>query len=52
MNQNLLTLTFALCIAGSTALAAEPKRIYLANDDHTDFIKDFLRHAFAQGPVG
>ena len=38
MIQNLLTFTFALCVAFSAAIAAEPKRIYLANDDHTDYL--------------
>jgi alpha-mannosidase len=38
MNKNLLTLTFALCVAGAAATAAEPIRIYLANDDHTDYM--------------
>jgi alpha-mannosidase len=38
MNLNLITLAFALGVAGSAALASEPKRIYLANDDHTDYL--------------
>ena len=38
MNKNLLTLTFALCLPGLAAIAAEPKHIYLANDDHTDYM--------------
>lgn len=28
----------ALCAAGATATAATPTRIYLANDDHTDYL--------------
>ena len=38
MNLNLIPLAFALCVAGSAAMADEPKRIYLANDDHTDYM--------------
>ena len=38
MNLNLIPLTFALGVAASAAIAGEPKRIYLANDDHTDYL--------------
>ena len=38
MNRTLLTLAIALGVAGSAAIAAEKKRIYIANDDHTDFM--------------
>ena len=38
MNKNLLTVAFALVVAIPAAFAAGPKRIYIANDDHTDFM--------------
>jgi hypothetical protein len=34
MNQKLFTIAFALWVAGPVAIAGEPTRIYLANDDH------------------
>ncbi len=33
-----IVLTFILCLAASVATTAEPKRIHLANDDHTDYM--------------
>lgn len=38
MNQKLFTIAFALWVAGPVAIAGEPTRIYLANDDHTDYM--------------
>src|SRR4051812_13468987 len=38
MKGKLLALTWALIAAGLTVSAAEPRRIYIANDDHTDFM--------------
>jgi alpha-mannosidase len=38
MKHNLLTLAFAIGAASSVLIAAEPTRIYLANDDHTDYM--------------
>ncbi len=38
MNRALLTIAFALCVHSTLANAAEPVRIYLANDDHTDYM--------------
>ena len=38
MNKKLLSIALSLCILRSVAIAAEPTRIYIANDDHTDFM--------------
>ena len=38
MKKLLFILAFSLAILGSAAMAAEPTRIYIANDDHTDFM--------------
>jgi alpha-mannosidase len=38
MNQILFSIALALCVTGTMASAAEPTRIYLANDDHTDYM--------------
>jgi len=29
---------FALGVAGSAAIASEPRHLYISNDDHTDFM--------------
>jgi alpha-mannosidase len=38
MKRNFLCIVCGLVVAVSTGIAAEPTRLYLANDDHTDYL--------------
>ena len=38
MNRLVPSLAAILLLAGSISLRAQPTRIYLANDDHTDYM--------------
>ena len=38
MNRKRVVLACVFCLAGTALTAAEPVRIYLANDDHTDYM--------------
>ncbi|MEI8290117.1 MAG: glycoside hydrolase, partial [Verrucomicrobiota bacterium] len=42
----------ALMLAGFAAISAEPKRIYIANDDHTDFMWSADADTYANAFIG